>query len=707
VNFDEIIIVDWSAASKPGRGKDSIWIGQAGGSRLAPVNPATRTEAMEILRDRIAAARSAGRKVLIGADFPFGYPKGFAEALTGKSGALAVWEWLEASVEDGADNANNRFALADQINQKMGKNAPFWGRPRSLRLAHLPERGHDRGEMRFAERRRVEAHEPGTQPVWKLYTTGSVGSQALTGIARFAKLRAELGAICAVWPFENIEAAEVVFAEVWPSLMRSEVKAVEGLYPCRDAAQVDVLARALAAAPLAPLFETGESPEVLAEEGWILAAGKAELLCLGIEEPSMLTPPRLRNDCFAMPQGVEWIPVDAAQERLRMALVPLATTEVLPVAQAGGRALAADVVARRSNPARANSAVDGYAFAKNSLLGEGPYTLPLVSGRAAAGQPFAGVVGIGQAVRILTGAILPEGVDTVVLEEDCAIDARRVAFDGPIKARINTRKAGEDVAEGEIALSAGRRLAPSDLALLAALGIGEVVVRRPLRVAVLSTGDEIVAEAGAPALAHQIHDANRPMLLEMARRWGFAPVDLGHVVDDPEQIAARLDVGARTADVVLTSGGASAGDEDHVSHLLQTRGQLSSWRIAMKPGRPLAMALWQGVPVLGLPGNPVAAFVCALIFGYPALSKMAGVGWRKPQAFMVPAAFSKQKKAGRREYLRARMTHDGHAEVFASEGSGRISGLSWAEGLVELPDDAMDIVPGMPVHFLPFGSFGL
>ena len=127
----------------------------------------------------------------------------------------------------------------------------------------------------------------------------------------------------------------------------------------------------------------------------------------------------------------------------------------------------------------------------------------------------------------------------------------------------------------------------------------------------------------------------------------------------------------------------------------------------MKPGRPLAMALWQGVPVLGLPGNPVAAFVCALIFGYPALSKMAGVGWRKPQGFMVPAAFFKQKKAGRREYLRARMTHDGHAEVFASEGSGRISGLSWAEGLVELPDDAMDIVPGMPVHFLPFGSFGL
>ncbi|MEZ5733416.1 MAG: molybdopterin-binding protein [Paracoccaceae bacterium] len=419
-----------------------------------------------------------------------------------------------------------------------------------------------------------------------------------------------------------------------------------------------------------------------------------------------LTPPRLRDDCFAMPQGVAWVPVNEALARLRAALVPIAGTETLAGRDALGRILAADAVARRSNPPRANSAVDGYGFAHDAT-GAGVQRLPLVAGRAAAGQPFAGAVPPGQAVRILTGAILPEGVDTVVLEEDCATDGTAVAFDGPVKPGANTRRAGEDVAEGAVALRAGQRLRPPDLALLAALGIGRVEVTRPLRVGVLSTGDEIVNDPGSLAAPHQIFDANRPMLLALAERWGHVPVDLGHVHDDAGAIAARLDRGAGQADVILTSGGASAGDEDHVSALLRARGTLSSWRIAMKPGRPLALALWRGVPVFGLPGNPVAALVCALIFARPALSLMAGTGWTEPQGFTVPAAFSKRKKAGRREYLRARIDGEGRAEVFASEGSGRISGLSWATGLVELPDGAAEIAPGSPVHFLPYGSFDL
>jgi molybdopterin molybdotransferase len=159
--------------------------------------------------------------------------------------------------------------------------------------------------------------------------------------------------------------------------------------------------------------------------------------------------------------------------------------------------------------------------------------------------------------------------------------------------------------------------------------------------------------------------------------------------------------------VILTSGGASAGDEDHVSRILRTSGTLSSWRIAVKPGRPLALALWQGVPVFGLPGNPVAALVCTLIFARPALSSLAGAGWLEPLGFMLPAAFSKHKKAGRREYLRARIAGDGRVECFASEGSGRISGLSWATGLVELPDDAQDLAPGDPVRFLPYSGLGV
>jgi len=195
--------------------------------------------------------------------------------------------------------------------------------------------------------------------------------------------------------------------------------------------------------------------------------------------------------------------------------------------------------------------------------------------------------------------------------------------------------------------------------------------------------------------------------LSLASAWGYDAVDLGHAGDDAAAIAQRLDAGAARADVILTSGGASAGDEDHVSRLLKDRGALSSWRIAVKPGRPLALGMWQGAPIFGLPGNPVAAFVCALIFARPALSLMAGAGWAEPLAMTIPAAFSKSKKPGRREYLRARLTAEGAAEVFQSEGSGRISGLSWADGLVELPDAAVEVAPGTPVRYLPFAGFGL
>ncbi|MEL6584989.1 MAG: molybdopterin-binding protein, partial [Pseudomonadota bacterium] len=170
---------------------------------------------------------------------------------------------------------------------------------------------------------------------------------------------------------------------------------------------------------------------------------------------------------------------------------------------------------------------------------------------------------------------------------------------------------------------------------------------------------------------------------------------------------ARLSKGAAEADLILTSGGASAGDEDHVSRLLRDEGSLASWRIALKPGRPLALATWEGVPVLGLPGNPVAAFVCTLIFGYPAVRAMSGAGWSLPRPTTVPAAFAKAKKAGRREFLRARLNAAGAAEPFKSEGSGRISGLSWATGLLELDDPAQDIVPGTLLRFYPYVTFGL
>jgi molybdopterin molybdotransferase len=415
---------------------------------------------------------------------------------------------------------------------------------------------------------------------------------------------------------------------------------------------------------------------------------------------------RLRDDCFALPPGVEWTPVDEALGLLRGAVHCVTDTQEVALTDGAGRVLALPVIARRSNPPAANSAIDGYGFAWASLEGGAEGDLALLEGRSAAGHPFGGTVAPGTAVRILTGAELPVGVDTMVLQEDSEVGEGRVRFKAPRKQGANARKAGEDAEAGVEALPAGRRLSPADLARAAAVGADRLTVRRRLRLGVLSTGDELM-QPGADPAAQGVFDANRPMLAALAASQGFDVVDLGAVVDEPAQVRAALDRGAAQADAIVTTGGASAGDEDHVSRILKDEGRISTWRIAVKPGRPLVLGFWQGVPVFGLPGNPVAAFVCFLIFARPALSTMAGAGWCEAQGFNVPAGFEKTKKPGRREYLRARMRADGHVEVFHSEGSGLIGGLSWADGLVELPDGAVTIRHGDPVRYLPYSSFGL
>jgi len=413
--------------------------------------------------------------------------------------------------------------------------------------------------------------------------------------------------------------------------------------------------------------------------------------------------PRLKDDCFALPEGTHWTPVNEALAHLKAQMRCVVEAETLPVAAASGRVLAEAVAARRSNPPYANAAVDGYGFAF-AALGAGPHALPLINGRSAAGAPYEGAVPEGQAVRILTGASLPVGVDTVIMQEDVRVEGGVLHFAAGLKAGANCRVMGEDLMAGAEALPAGTRLEPQELGLLVALGVAEVAVFKRLRVGVLSTGDELRQpfEAATP---HQIYDANRPMLLALLANWGFEGVDLGVAADDRATVVAALNGAAERCDALLTSGGASAGDEDHMSAALAEGGQLNLWRIAIKPGRPLALAMWESMPVFGLPGNPVAAFTTALIFARPALGALQGQGWSTPQPTLLPAAFSKHKKAGRREYLRARRQADGAVEVFASEGSGRISGLAWAEGFVELGEEAMEVHTGDLVRFIPFAAY--
>ncbi|MEL7099093.1 MAG: gephyrin-like molybdotransferase Glp [Pseudomonadota bacterium] len=687
--FDTIIVADWSAAKRaPAKpSKDAIWIAIHGQD---PLYFRTRQDAESWLTDTLRAEAAAGRRTLACFDFPFGYPAGFARQVTGSDDPFALWDWFEAHITDAPDGTNNRYAIAEHLNTLTPGPGPFWGKLKREDHPGLPYRKEGIDFAPHGELRTCDTVARAASSCFQMNFPPTVGGQIMMGLPTLNRLRRAPGV--GVWPFDGWENADTVLAEIWPGLIEPAVKETPGI---RDAEQVRLLAKALASLSpqeLAPLMT--DLPDAAREEAWILGAEARDLLTARARS---LAPPPLKNDCFALPPGIHWTPVDEALDRLRATLHPVTRTETLPVLQAAGRILAADAAARRSNPPLPNTAVDGYGFAGGRPAGV--HCLPLVPERAAAGDA-PGAVPDGHAIRVLTGAALPDGVDTVILQEDVTASATEIAFNGPIKPGANTRRAGEDVTHGDVAVQKGTRLGPAELALLSATGVAEVQVHAPLRVGILSTGDEL-AELGTDARPGQIFDANRPMLISLAGRFGHESVDLGRVPDNREALRATLD--SADCDAILTSGGASAGDEDHVSALLAEAGAMNLWRIAMKPGRPLALGLWNGTPVFGLPGNPVAAFVCTLIFARPALALLAGQGWLDTTGFAIPAAFSKSKKPGRREYLRARI-RDGRAEVFASEGSGRISGLSWAEGLVELPDGAATISPGDPVRYIPFAG---
>ncbi|MGK9235537.1 molybdopterin molybdotransferase MoeA [Inquilinus limosus] len=414
---------------------------------------------------------------------------------------------------------------------------------------------------------------------------------------------------------------------------------------------------------------------------------------------------RLSDDCFVL--GDRLLSVEEAVAEFRSRLDTVAGIETVPLAAAEGRFLAEDLTADRPLPPHTNAAVDGYAVHARDLSPDAPTTLP-VTGRAAAGHPLGRPGRRGEAIRIFTGAPLPAGPDTVVMQEDCSAEGDRVTIPPGLRRGAHVRQAGEDIRAGDTVLTAGRRLGPAEIGLAASLGRAALPVRRPLRVAVLSTGDE-VREPGTPVAEGQIHDANRYLLMALLRRLGCSVTDRGIVPDRAETVRSALTTAAAEADAVVTSGGVSVGEEDHVKAALEAvGGRLHQWRLAIKPGKPVALGQIGGVPLLGLPGNPVAAMVTFLLVARPLLLHLAGAEPVPLRRFSVPAGFSHGKKPGRREFLRATLEAGPSGALVARrhgrDGAGTLSSLAGAEGLVELPEDATGVAPGDPVAYIPLSA---
>jgi molybdopterin molybdotransferase len=386
-------------------------------------------------------------------------------------------------------------------------------------------------------------------------------------------------------------------------------------------------------------------------------------------------------------------------------LAPVDGVEAVPLRNAAGRTLAHDVIAPIALPGFDNSAVDGYAVRFDDLDPAAETVLRCVD-RIAAGHAPAGALTPGVAARIFTGAALPPGADVVIMQEDCRRDGDDVTIRPGIRRGANTRRAGEDIALGSVALTAGRRLGPAELGVLAALGIAHVPAYRRLRVALLSTGDE-VREPGTPLVGRQIYDANRFMLGGLLERLGVEVVDRGIVPDDPAVLAEALRAMADESDLIVTSGGVSTGEEDHVRTAIANHGSLYFWRLAIKPGRPVAMGQIGSTPLAGLPGNPVAALLTFALVARPMIEALSGTTPHLAQRFRVLADFDYRKKTGRREYVRASLERApglAKARRYAKEGAGMLTSLTETDGLVELGEDITRIQPGVEVDFVPYSE---
>jgi molybdopterin molybdotransferase len=418
---------------------------------------------------------------------------------------------------------------------------------------------------------------------------------------------------------------------------------------------------------------------------------------------------QLTDDCFAFSGPL--LRLDDMERLIGERIKPVTETERVPLHGARARVAAFDVKAPVDLPPFDNSAVDGYAVRHVDLDPDGD-TVLTVAGRLTAGARADIALARGQAVRIFTGAAMPQGADTVFMQEDVKRDGDKVVVPRGLKLGANRRLAGEDVAKGRVVLPAGTVLEAQHIALAAALGLTELTVRRRLKVAIFSTGDEVV-EPGSARGGAAIYDSNRFLLVELLERLGALVTDLGILADEPATLARALEKASAHHDLVLTSGGVSTGEADHVRTAVERIGSLVFWRVAIKPGRPVAMGVIRGPKghgsaFVGMPGNPVAVFVTFVRVVKPLLRRLSGAAPQKLVALPVRVAFAYKKKKDRREYVRVALRKGSDGEIEAvkhpQDGAGILTSLTETDGLLEFPEDVTAIEPGTRVGFLSYAA---
>lgn len=376
------------------------------------------------------------------------------------------------------------------------------------------------------------------------------------------------------------------------------------------------------------------------------------------------------------------LPVEDALARILAGARPARATLTLPLPRALGHVLARDIDSPIDVPGADNSAMDGYALRAADAAGP----LPLSQRIAAGHQPEA--LAPATAARIFTGATVPEGADCVVMQEACELQGGSLIIRGNVAVGQHIRRRGQDIPAGSRVLTAGRRLRPQDLGLLASIGLAEVTVYRPLRVAILSTGDELVEPGSGNILPGQLFNSNRYTLAGLLAGLGMVVVDGGVVADDPAATEEALRTASASADCVISSGGVSVGEEDHVKAQVEKLGELQLWKLAIKPGKPLAFGRIGDTPFLGLPGNPSSVFVTFCLVARPYLLKLQGCTELEPLALKARAAFELERPGSRREYLRATLVNSGGeltVSAFPNQSSGVLSSVSQSNALAVIP----------------------